>query len=323
MASRRSDSGGVAGVFGVLLLIWFVVTYYWIIIGVGVAIGLFFAIRALVRREQERRLTAAREAEILAHRADRQHRWAQLGDVRGIYGAEGAELMRSISPQPSVPSADPPDDEPRFAAIAYTASELDALLRDRPTEWRWAVFVSVLVQRLADVRPRLRDLDLRYTDAPGRYARNGREVTVFVEDCLDDLYELAHRLESFIRAPAFMGVFGDSDDESTADADGILHVANRLMDLHERFLALAERCRDVSVPSKYTGLLTDCSLLMDIPLDGFHAFIDELVQLVEEMPSVLRYAPGDVDFGSVTLEIVVDDRLIKRIDKQVRAAAKS
>lgn len=323
MASRGSDSGGVAGVFGVLLLIWFVVTYYWIIIGVGVAVGLFFAVRALVRREQERRLAAAREAEILAHRADRQHRWAQLGDGRGVYGVEGAELMRSISPQPSVPSADASDDERRFAAIAYTASGLDALLRERPTEWRWAVFVSVLVRRLADVRPRLRDLELHYSAAPRRYAQSGGEVALFVEDCLDDLYELAHRLESFIQAPAFMGVFGDSDDESTADADGIVHVANRLMDLHERFLTLAERCRDVSVPSKYTGLLADCSLLMDIPLDGFHAFIDELVQLVEEMPGVLRYAPGDVDFGSVTLEIVVDDRLIKRIDKQVRAAAKS
>ncbi|OBG23474.1 hypothetical protein A5765_18725 [Mycolicibacterium celeriflavum] len=322
MASRGSDSGGIAAFFGLLILIWVVIAYYWVIIGVGVAVGLFFAVRALVRREQERRLAAARQAEILAHRADRQHRWAARGDQRGIYGVEGAELMRSISPQSSVPPADTSDDDRPAAAIAYTADELDVLLDEKPTEWRWAAFVSVLLQRLADVRPRLRDLDLHYTPARSGYARNGREVAVFVEDSLDDLYEHCRRLESFIRAPAFMGVFGDSNDESTADAEGIVHVANRLMDFHERFLELAERCRDVSVPSAYTGLLQDCSLLMDIPLDGFRRFIDELVELVEEMPAVLRYAPGDVDFGSITLEIVVDDRLIKRIEKQVRAALK-
>ena len=34
--------------------------------------------------------------------------------------------------------------------------------------------------------------------------------------------------------PAFVGVFGDPDDETTADAEGILHIANRLMDYLER-----------------------------------------------------------------------------------------
>lgn len=319
MASRGSDSGGIAGFFGLLILIWVVITYWWVFVGVGVAIGLFFAIRALVRREQERRLAAAREAEILAHRADRQHRWAGRGDTRGIYGVEGAELMRSISSPSRLPPADTPDDEPRVASIAYTAKELDMLLRERPRQWQLATFVSVLVQRLAEVRPRIRDCELHYPAARGEYARDGRETARFVEDCLDDLSELGARLESFMRAPAFMGAL----DDSNADADGIVHVANRLMDFHERFLELAERCRDVSVPKVYAGLLSDCSQLMDIPLDGFHVFIDELVEIVEEMPAVLRYAPGDVDFGRVTLEIVSDDRLFKRIEKQVRAAAKS
>lgn len=56
MASRGSDSGGMAAFFGLLILIWVVVTYYWVILGVGAAVGLFFAVRALVRRAQERRL---------------------------------------------------------------------------------------------------------------------------------------------------------------------------------------------------------------------------------------------------------------------------
>lgn len=320
MASRGSDSGGMAAFFGLLILIWVVVTYYWVILGVGAAVGLFFAVRALVHRAQERRLEAAHEADILAERAERQHRWASRGDPRGIYGVEGADLMRSISPRLSASPDGTFEGERRFAAIAYSAEELDALLVEKPEEWRWAAFVSVLVQRRAEVRPRLRDLDLHYSGARGEYARNGREVALFVEDCMDELYVIIGRLESFMRAPAFMGVFGDSSDENTADAEGIVHVANRLMDFHECFLELAERCRDTSVPSAYSGLLSDCAQLMAAPLDGYRVFIDEMVELVNELPAILRSAPGDVDLGSIPLEIVAKDELIERIEKQVRVA---
>lgn len=320
MASRGSDSGGMAAFFGLLILVWVVITYYWVIIGVGAAVGLFFAVRALVRREQERRLADARKAEILAHRADRQHRWASRGDRRGVYGVEGAELMRSVSPSPPALPDSAPDDGQPFAVIVYTARGLRVMLEKKPTEWRWAAFVSVLVQRRAAVQTRLRDVDLRYSEATREYARNGREVAAFVENCLDDLYEVADRLESFMQAPGFMDVFGDSSDESTADADGIVHVANRLMDFHERFLELAERCRDVSVPLAYADLLSDCSRLMAIPLKGYRAFIEELVELVNELPAIMRAAPGDVDLGSIPLEIVDEDDLIERIEKRVRAA---
>ncbi|MCV7220827.1 hypothetical protein [Mycolicibacterium elephantis] len=322
MARRGSDSGGAAAFFGVLVLIWVVINYYWVIVGVGAAIGLFFGIRALIRREQERRLAAEREAEILAYRADRQHRWALRGDTRGVYGVEGAELMKSITPQPDIPPAGTAEDEKPYAAIAYTAEDLDVLLRERPTGWTWAAFVSVLVQRYAKVRPRLRDCELNYSAAPIRHLRSGWEVAAYFEDCVDDVCELTERLESFMHSPAFKDVIG-FDDEDLADADGILHVANRMMDFHERFVELAERCRDVSVPSAYSGLLTDCTHLMGIPLDGFRACIDELVEIVEGMPDVLRHAPSDdVYLGAVVLEIVADDRLMERICKQIEAAAR-
>ncbi|ULE35496.1 hypothetical protein K3G64_04955 [Mycobacterium sp. IDR2000157661] len=312
----------MAGFFGVLILIWVVITYWWVIVGVGVAVGLFFGVRALIRREEERRLAAAREAEILAHRADRQHRWASRGDRRGIYGVEGAELMRSVSPEPAPPDAAADDDGP-VAEIVYCAEDLDLLLAEKATAWPWAAFVSVLVQRLAEVRPRLRDLDLRYTPFCRMHMRNGHEVAVFVEMCMDEHYEIAAQLETFMGSPAFRGMCGDNSNESTADAYGIVHVANRLMDFHERFLELAERCRDVDVPSAYRGLLSDCSQLMRIPIDGYRAFIDEMVDTVGELPELLRYAPGDLDLGSVPLEIIAEDALIDRIAKQVRAARRS
>jgi hypothetical protein len=135
---------------------------------------------------------------------------------------------------------------------------------------------------------------------------------------MHELSRLVEQLEAFMTAPAFMGVFG-GHDEDTADADGIQHAANRLMDLHERFLALAERCRDLKAPSEYDGLMRDTTRLMGIPLDGFRVFIDDYVELVDELPVLVRVG-GGVIHEAITLHMDLDDQLVIRINKQVRAA---
>ena len=112
-------------------------------------------------------------------------------------------------------------------------------------------------------------------------------------------------------------MFGEPDDEGRADADGILHSANRLMDYHERFLGLAERCRGLAAPSRYAGLLRDLAHLMDAPLAGYRRFINDFVERVGEMPALLHYGCGTVELDPVLLHIEADDELLKRINKQL------
>ena len=137
MAKRRSNSsGGGAVVFGTLILIGLVIKYYWWFIAAAVVVGLFFAVRALVRHARERKAVAAREAEELAYRADRQHRWARRGDSRGVYGVDGAELMRTISPEfPPLPT-DASAEAPEIAAVVDTSEELTRLLAEKTPGWR-------------------------------------------------------------------------------------------------------------------------------------------------------------------------------------------
>ncbi len=154
----------------------------------------------------------------------------------------------------------------------------------------WASFASVLAQRRADVQTRLRDQQLAYAVPTGERADGCYQAGSFVADRLSDLCALITQVEDFMLRPAFAGVFGDPGDESAADADGIVHVANRMMDFHERFLVLAERCRGLSAPVDCTELLRNCGLLMDIPLESYRNFIDDFAERVAEMPEVLRYA---------------------------------
>jgi hypothetical protein len=303
------------------LVVGLIVKFFWWLVAVAAAVGLFFAVRALIRYVQERRAVAAREAEEIAYRADRQNRMAQWGDARGVYGVAGAELMRDIAPEPLVMPSDMPDDVV-IAALANTPDELTKLLADRPPGWRWAAFASVLVQRRAAVRSRVRDVRLGYATPSGRGAVSGAEVAHFVTASMDELVKLVGQTEAFMLTPAFMEVFGQHGDESTADGEGIVQVANRLMDYHERFLALAERCRDFDVQSGYAGLMRDCCQLMSIPLDGYNTFVDDFTEFLVRMPDMMRYGRGTVEAEPISLHMSVDHQLMKSITRQIKAAVK-
>lgn len=313
-----SSGSGLAVVAVAALLIALAVEFFWWIAGAAALVGIFFAVRALMPRVREYRLEAARRDAEIARRADQQHRWIIRGDSRGIYGPAGAEAMRSVSPPPPDLKDPAPQAFPEIATVAYTADDLARLLKNKPPCWRWAVFVSVLVQRRAPLQARLHDSALGFTTASGASLITGPRVATFVMDLMNNLGVLIDEVESFMRTPAFMGMFGDPGDESSADADGIVHTANRLMDYHDRLLALSEHCRGVSTSSRYRDLMRDCALLADAPLQGYKRFIDDFVARVDEMPELLRYTVGTVAVDPVILHIDVDDRVFKRISKQLK-----
>ena len=124
-------------------------------------------------------------------------------------------------------------------------------------------------------------------------------------------------------APAFMAAMRDGADGSPADAEAVTHVAHRVMDYHERFLTLSERCRGLSAPSQYADVIADCARLLDIPLQSYREFIDELVGVVQSLPQVLHHATGTVYMGAVVLDINMDEQLRSRFFKRLEAISKS
>ena len=286
---------------------------------------MFFSGRAVFQRFRPDPAVEEEQQQQIRERADEQHRWASRGDARGVYGAEGAELMREVLPapvlpRPSVPRPAPEDIE--VAGVAYTQAELDAVLTKKPQCWRYAAFVSVLVQRRAAVAARLRDARLGFAEPSGETASTGFVVAHFFADRMGELSEIVEQVDDFMLSPAFGEVFGDPHDGDFADAEGIVHTANRLMDYHDRLLALSERCRSVTVPHSYAELQRDAGLLMVIPLEGYTTFIDDFVGRVAEMHDVARYASGDVQLDPVMLSITDDDELISRVGRQISQVAR-
>ena len=155
--------------------------------------------------------------------------------------------------------------------------------------------------------------------ADGIRVYTGSELARTLMGLIDDMLATANQLQSFMAAPAFMAPFHSSGEEDTSDAEAIKHVANRVMDYHERLLEISERCRGLSVPSQYADILADCARLLDVPLQSYREFIAELVDVVESLPQVLEHATGVVNMGAVVLDINLDEiqeksRLLKRLE---------
>jgi hypothetical protein len=201
-------------------------------------------------------------------------------------------------------------DEVPTANIVPTLEALSQMLDQKPSCWRFAAFASILFQRWAAVEQRRVRLVLGYRADPSRRLRFNREVALFVAEQLRACDDLVKEVDAFMRAPTFMEVFGDPADESTADANGIVRIAHRLADYYDRFLELAEECRDCSVPGQYTELLRDCSRFMNLPVRDFGHFIDDVLVRFEELRVSVARGDDDVWLDPVLLRTTTDDHLI-------------
>jgi hypothetical protein len=97
-SSRSSAGGGFGGLLGLLLLIGIIIKFIWWILAAVALVALFFVGRAIVRWYDKRMAAYALYRDGLAARADQQHNWVLVGDDRGIYGTEGAQLMHDLYP---------------------------------------------------------------------------------------------------------------------------------------------------------------------------------------------------------------------------------
>lgn len=95
--ARSNDSSDGKGLFmALVLVVWFVVTFFWWIVGAIGLVAAFYLGRAFFQARDARRAEARAYCAALVARGDQQHRWVLRGDERGIYGPEGAALMRVI-----------------------------------------------------------------------------------------------------------------------------------------------------------------------------------------------------------------------------------
>jgi hypothetical protein len=76
-------------------------TNFWCVVTLAACIGVYFGMRVVATARERGEVVSETSAEI-TRRAYQQNRWAQRGDVRGVYGVEGADPIRRVDPEPSI-----------------------------------------------------------------------------------------------------------------------------------------------------------------------------------------------------------------------------
>lgn len=240
--------------------------------------------------------------------------WPWPADLRSAAEA----LARPIDPTPRrlLP---PHENASLVAQVATTDDALARLIADKPAAWPWAVFTSVLLLRRRAVQARLRTLASGYQPRPGT-PLNGQGYTRTVGAAMQTLTEVAEQFGQFMTSPAFKGAFGEDGDEASADADAdaIVHVANRLMDYREALLVEAETCIQTPVESDVYVFVQDTNALVLIPLVAFDELISTLCARIGQAQELLPYANGrTIQLDDVTISPVVPDGLLDRISTQI------
>lgn len=242
-------------------------------------------------------------------RAEQQHRWAAEGDIRGIYGEEGAELMRPLIE----PTREPLGASAKVAQIAHTGAELTALLIDRPHLWPATAFVSVMTQRREEVIARLRDVQLGFADPNGIDIGEAAKYMLAIK--LQSLVKILEQISDLIKTPAFQSMFGESDDE--ADADVIVLAANRLMDYHDEIIGLAEDSRRMNVPMETYRLQSLVGKSLVSLLQAFDDFRDGIVARLAKLEDALRYGTFRVEDEPVIFSFKTDPELSQELQRQL------
>lgn len=246
--------------------------------------------------------------EAVRARADQQHRWVLEGDIRGIYGDEGADLMRTFSEPPRQPIGE----AATVAKVAHTDDELSAMLEEQPPLWPATAFVSVMIQRREAVMSRLRQVRLGSTDPEG-IELSVPEAKFELGAILWAFEKILGQITELITSPGFQSMLGDSYDQ--AEAELIVLAANRLMDCHEEVLCRAEWNRRTPVPFELRRLQSVLGATLVALLAGFDNFIDGIINRLCTLEEALRYGSFRVEDDPVVLTFCTDDDLAQAIEE--------
>ena len=242
--------------------------------------------------------------------------WPWPPDFRAL--AEG--MARPIDPTPK--RVLPPDDKTAMIAkVATTGDGLARLIADKPPAWPWAVFASVLLQRRNAVADRLRGCVSGYQPRAGLAPLSGQAYSQTAYQTMNKIADLVAQLEQFMLSPAFTGALSFPGDESEADPDTIVGIANRLMDYHEEFITQAETCLQTPVETDVRSFVSDMNAMALCPLVGYQQFITTMCARIGEAQDLLPYTTGGqvVALDDVNLTIALPDGLTERILAHIKS----
>ncbi|BBX68496.1 hypothetical protein [Mycolicibacterium psychrotolerans] len=197
------------------------------------------------------------------------------------------------------------------ADVVATPELLERMLHQKPPCWPWAAFASVLFQQWAVLEGRKVNQVLGAPIGPPTGRLKTRvEAAAFVAHHVRAVDEIVREADAFLRSATFLAVFGAPEDETTADAAGIVRAGRRLGGYYQGLLELAENCRRQALRDDDAPLLADCIRFVNQPLQDFCGLVNDVLERLEHLQKRVLSGRRPRPHTPVPLPVTTDDELI-------------
>ena len=136
---------------------------------------------------------------------------------------------------------------------------------------------------------------------------------------IDDVKHLVHRLDRMMTPAAQEQAFGVPG--VPGDATRIAHLAMRWNSVYEDLIDWAAEVRGLRVPDDISDVTDSLAQMVDKSIDDYRKFVDELVQIMDDVPE--RLAAGEHVEFTITLKLDIPPEATEAFfDALARAAAR-
>lgn len=180
--------------------------------------------------------------------------------------------------------------------VPRTPAEASIVLGERPTGWEYYYFSYLLAAGVEDRAERYLDHELGFASS-GNYVEDS-EIILYIRTEFSRLLKATESLHALLSGPAQEAAVGKPGEPGNPDL--IMHLATRMMLLHDEILDWAYRIRAAVTPSKEgRETLRALGHYADQPIDAFR----RLVALVRDETDMLTERLNRGETISLVLEL--------------------
>lgn len=201
--------------------------------------------------------------------------------------------------------------------VPETQADVDLLLALRPNFWEYWLYAGALRIGLASLEDKYRDYEMGYAPVTGETYRD-RDAWAFLRDSTDVAAALADRFNKVMDHDVQVRAFGERG--TPGDAERIMHMARRLLDVYEGFIDEAARLRGASVPEEFQDAQEAAALFGANPIEEIRTFVAQAVDTMGGLPELVAEHTGNEPLNltlDITLSIdeAVTDRFLKGLER--------
>ena len=195
-----------------------------------------------------------------------------------------------------------------------TPEEEATLVTVRPPGWEYLLFGAVILRRMSELEPKWRDHEIRYKSAPSNKLNAG-EAREKMMGLSSSAQRVTHNFDRVFDPEVMISAFGEPGD--AGDADRIVHLAERFVDVYNDFLDQAAELRSADVPAPFEPVFEVASRFNDQPIREIREFVETTISELDRVSPLPRADTGETITMKFELVLTMEDGLMEEFDQRM------